>query len=114
MTLLNKCSFKNISAFISTVNQTFVNFRESNLFKKVNKTISLLRKLQNNLPRAPLVTIYKSLLRPHLDFGCIIYIQTFNNSFHEGVESIQDNATLTITGAIRGSFRENLYQELRF
>ena len=114
MTLLNKCSFKNTSAFISTVNQTFVNFRESNLFKKVNKTISLLRKLQNNLPIAPLVTIYKSLLRPHLDFGCIIYGQTFNNSFHEGVESIQGNATLTITGAIRGSFRENHYQELRF
>ena len=28
------------------------------MFKKVNKTISLLRKLQNNLHRAPLVTIY--------------------------------------------------------
>ena len=30
-----------------------------NMFKKINKTISLLRKLQNNLTRAPLVTIYK-------------------------------------------------------
>ena len=51
------------------------------------------------------MTIYKSLLRPHLDLGGIIYGQTFNNSFHEGVESIQDNATVTITGAIRGNFR---------
>ena len=36
-----------------------LDFREhfQNSFKKVNKTFSLLRKLQNNLPRALLVTI---------------------------------------------------------
>ena len=54
-----------------------------NMFKKINKTISLLRKLQNNLPGAPLTTIYKSFIRPHLDYGDILYDQTFNNSFHE-------------------------------
>ena len=43
-----------------------------NNFKKVNKTISSLRKLQNNLPRAPLVTIYKSFTRSHLDNGDIL------------------------------------------
>ena len=30
-----------------------------NIFKQVNRTIGLLHKLQNNLPRAPFVTIYK-------------------------------------------------------
>ena len=84
------------------------------MFKKINKTISLLRKLQNNLPRAPLVTIYKSSVRPHLDYGDILYDQKFNNSFRERLESIQYNATLAITGAIRGSSREKLYQELGF
>ena len=46
-----------------------LDFREhlQNIFKKVRRTISLLRKLQNNLPRAPLVTIYKFFIRPHLD-----------------------------------------------
>ena len=93
-----------------------LDFREylQNMFKKINKTISLLRKLQNNLPRAPLVTIYKSFVRPHLDYGDILYDQTFNNSFHERLESIQYNAALAITGAIRGSSREKLYQELGF
>lgn len=44
-----------------------------NNFKKGNKTISSLRKLQNNLRRAPLVTIYKSFTRSHLDNGDILY-----------------------------------------
>ena len=44
-----------------------LDFREhlQNTFEKVNKTISLLRKLQNNLPT--LATIYKSFIRSHLD-----------------------------------------------
>ena len=80
------------------------------IFKMVNRTISLLHKLQNILPRAPLITIYKSFIRPHLDYGDILYDQMFNNSFHEKLESIQYNAALAITGAIRGSSREKLYQ----
>ena len=44
-----------------------------NMLNKVNKTIGLLRKLQNTLPRPSLLTIYKSFIRPHLDYGNIIY-----------------------------------------
>ena len=44
-----------------------------NVQKKVNKTIGLLRKLQDTLPRASLITIFKSFIRPHLDYGDIIY-----------------------------------------
>ena len=84
------------------------------MFNKINKTISLLRKFQNNLPRAPLITIYKSFIRPHFDYRNILYDQTFNNSFHERLESIQYNAALAITGATRGSSREKLNQELGF
>ena len=51
-----------------------VNFRGHlrNIFKTVNRKISLLRKLQNNLPRAPLVKIYKSFIRSHPDYGYIL------------------------------------------
>ena len=38
-------------------------------FQKTNKTIGLLRKLQTLFPRAPLIAIYKSFIRPHLDYG---------------------------------------------
>ena len=84
------------------------------MFNKINKTISLLRKLQNNLPRAPLVAIHKSFVRPHLDYGDILYDQTFNTSFHERPESIQYNAAIAITGSTRGIPREKLYQNLGF
>ena len=83
-----------------------------NVFKTVNRTIGLIRKLQNVLPRITLVTIYKAFVRPHLDYGDILYDQAFNNSFHDRLESIQYNACLAITGAIRGTSREKLYQEL--
>ena len=83
-----------------------------NKSNKVNKTIGLLWKLENILPHGPLLTIYKSFIRPHLDYGDVICDQQYNNSFHQKRESIQYNAALAITGALRGSSREKLYQEL--
>ena len=79
---------------------------------KVNKPIGLLQKLQNILPRESQLTIYKSFVRRHLDYGDIIYDEHYNNSFHQKLQSIQYNVALAITGAIRGSSREKLYQKL--
>ena len=81
---------------------------------KINKTIGLILKLHNLLPRSALITLYKAFVRPHLDYGDILYDQARNESFHLKLESIQYNACLAITGAIRGSSREVLYQELGF
>ena len=64
------------------------------------------------MPRLPLLTIYKSFIRPHLDYGDIIYDQAYNASFHQKLDSIQYNAALAITGAIRGTFKEKLYDQL--
>ena len=55
---------------------------------KVSKSIRLLQKLQIILPRRSLVTIYKSFIRPYLDYGDIISDQGFNKSFHDNLESI--------------------------
>ena len=92
---------------------TKLNFQEhnKNILTNVNKTIGLLRKLQN-MPQGSLLTIFKSFVRPHLDYGDVIYDQGYNNTFHQKMEPIQYNAALAITGAIRGSSREKLYQEL--
>ena len=81
---------------------------------KVNKSIELLRKLQNLLPRQSLVTIYKSFIRPHIDYGDVIFDQAYNKSFHKKLENFQYNASLSITGAVRGTSKEKLYQELGF
>ena len=82
------------------------------IFSKVNKTIGLLRKLHHILPRSPSVTIYKSFLRPHLDYGDIIYDPAYNASFHQKLDSIQYNAALAITSAIRRTSKEKLYDDL--
>ena len=56
------------------------------ILNKVNKTIGLLCKLQNILPRYALLTIYKSLIRPHLNYSNIIYDQAYDASFHQKLE----------------------------
>ena len=85
-----------------------------NVLNNVSKTIGLLRKLQKILPRPLLITIYKSFIRPHLDYGDIIYDQVYNVCIHPKLESIQYNVALAITGAIRGTSREKLYHKLGF
>ena len=82
------------------------------VLKRISKTVGLLQKLQDVFPRTSLITIYKSFARPHLDYGEIIYDQTFNESFHQRIESIQYNAGIVITGVIRDTSSEKLYQEL--
>ena len=42
----------------------------------------------------------------------MIYDQIFNMSFQQKIETVQYNAALAITGAIIGSSKEKLYQEL--
>ena len=66
------------------------------------------------LSRSTLITIHKAFVRPHLDYGDILFDQTYNNSFHEKLKSIQYNACLALTGAIRDSSKEKIYQELGF
>ena len=84
-------------------------FHLKNVQNKVNKTVGIIRKLQDILPRTSLITIFKSFIRPHLDYRDIIYDRVYNTSFHQNIEPIQYNATLAITGAVRGTSREKLY-----
>ena len=74
--------------------------------------IRLLKKLFNLLQKQTLVIIWKAFIRPHLDYGDVLYDQVFNNSFRPKMESIQYNACLAITGAIGDISREKIYQEL--
>ena len=83
-----------------------LNFEEyfNKIGPKVNKTVGIFCKLQDVLPRS-------TLLRPHLDYGDIIYDQVFNESFHAKLKSLEYYATLAIIVAIRGSFTEKTYEE---
>ena len=91
-----------------------LNFSEhiKSITRKVSKTTGLSRKFQQMLPRSSLLTIYKTFIRSQSDYADIIYDQAYNSAFHDKLESIHYNACLTITGTIRGTSTEKLYQEL--
>ena len=79
---------------------------------KANRGIGLINRLREFLPRSSLITIYKAYVRPHLDYGDIVYDRPGNANFSEKLESVQYNACLAITGCFRGTSREKLYCEL--
>ena len=72
---------------------------------KAMKGIGIIKKLSNVLPRKSLITIYKSFVRPHLDYSDLIYDQPNNEIFCQQVKSVPYNASLAITGAIKGTSR---------
>ena len=98
------CSLRAIS-FIQNVS----NVHETHLFvhhikekiSKDNTGIGVFKKLNNTLSRKAPLTLYKSFVRPHLDYGEIIYDQPNNESFCNKLETVQYNAALAITGQFR-------------
>ena len=80
--------------------------------RKISKTMGLYVNCKIFYQALHLSPIYKAFIRPHLDYGDILYDQAYNMSFHQKLESIQYNACLAITGAIRGTSKEKLYQEI--
>ena len=71
-----------------------------------------MKRLSVNLPQSALLTIYKSFIRPHLEYGDILYDKPDNESFQNKIEKVQYKACLAITGAIQGISREKLYEAL--
>ena len=76
---------------------------------EISETIGLLRKLKDILRRPALVTLYNCFIRPHLDYGDIIYDQSYKLSFHQKTEPTQYNAALALAGEIGGRSKEKLY-----
>ena len=77
---------------------------------KFNESIGVIKKLQNKLPRQELLTIYKSFVRRHLDYGDNIYDQPNNESFCQKIELYQYSAALAIAGAIRGTSQTETFK----
>ena len=82
------------------------------LSKQAQEFIFSRKTKRNVLPQPALMTIYKAFVRPPLDYGDVIYNEAHNEAFDQKLESIQYNACLALSGAIRGSSREKLCQEL--
>ena len=70
----------------------------------------MLKKISGFSTHHLLITFYKSLIGPYLDYTDIS--EQPNNLNLNKIETCQFNATLAITGAIRDFSKERLYQEL--
>ena len=79
---------------------------------KAMKGIGLIKRLYYYLPRMSLLTIYRSFIRPHLDYCDVIYDQPHNEHFCSKIESVQYEAALSITGAIKGTSRDGYTNNL--
>ena len=74
------------------------------------KLRGLIKRLLVNAPRKTLLTIYKSFIRPHLDYGDIFYGKLENKNFQNKLE--KSSIYLAITGVTQGTPRQKLYYEL--
>ena len=69
-----------------------------------------MKKLSLFLSRKTVLTIYKSFHKSNLDYINTIYL-TLHESFKTKTEVIQYREALIITGEIKGTLRDRLYQD---
>ena len=102
-----------MSSLIPNLTLTFTLNRKQKI-KKCNKIIGLplIRRLSVSLPKKALLTIYKSFVRSHLNYGDILYDKPDNQNFENKLEKAQYKVCLAITGAIQVTSRQRLYDEL--
>ena len=101
---------KHLGLFIDYKLNFFDHINEK--IKWATKGVNVTRKMSLLLARSSRLTIYKSFVRPHLGYGDVIYDQPNNSRLSDKIETIQYNAALAITGVIRGTSKEKLYQKL--
>ena len=90
---------------------------------KANQGLGVMKQLCKWVPRHSLEEIYKLYVRPHLDYGDILYdisdlnktsifTSTSANPQMEKIEIVQYQAAKIVTGAWQGTSRAKLYDDL--
>ena len=78
---------------------------------KATKGISLLKYLSKYVSRKVLDLSYKLYVRPHLDYGDVLY-HNQRADLMDLIEQVQYKAALVVSGCWQGTCREKLYEEL--
>ena len=82
---------------------------------KAGRGIGLIRHLSQYVSRDVLDQMYKLYVRPHLDYGDIVYHKydpDLSSVITKHLEQTQYAASLAVTGAWRGTSKQKLYDEL--
>ena len=83
----------------------------SESIKKANKGVAILKFLSKYLSRNKLELAYKLHVRPHLEYGDVIF-HNRSSDITKTLESIQYQAALAVSGCWNKTSREKLYAEL--
>ena len=78
---------------------------------KASNRLLLLKRLKYVLDRHTLQILYKSFIRPLLEYASAVWDNCTEYEKHK-LESIQYKAALVVSGAMKGTGRTNLYEEL--
>ena len=79
---ITKCSYQKHLGIVLDSKLNF-NTHIDQKYKKCLKLIGLIKRLTVNLPRSSLLTIYKSFIRLHLEYGDILYDKSDNENFQK-------------------------------
>ena len=100
---------------------TFINHVNEKI-QGTSKAIGILKYLRKYLPISTLDQIYKMFIRPHFDYGDVIFhMPPITNPYNktitlkplmDHIEKVQYHAALAITGTWQGTSRNKLYDEL--
>ena len=81
------------------------------MHKKASKKLNVLKSMKYRLDRSTLISLYKSLIRPVMEYADVIWdgCSEYESNILEG---IQYEAARVVTGAIKGTSKGRLLNEL--
>ncbi len=81
------------------------------MHKKASKKLNVLKSMKHRLDRSTLISLYKSLIRPVMEYADVIWdgCSEYESNILEGV---QYEAAHVVTGAIKGTSKGRLSNEL--
>ena len=82
-----------------------------NIFEKASKRLNMLRFLKYKLNRSTLSCLYKSLVRPLMEYGDVIW-DNCTEAEANLLDNIQYETARAVTGAIKGTSARGLMNEL--
>ena len=109
---MNKAEHRHLGMILDS-KLTFLSHIKEAIVKA--RIIGIIRFLSKYVARDVLDQIYKLYVRPHLDYGDIIYHKydlEFKLDFTKRLESTQYSAALAVSGAWRGTNTDKIYEEL--
>ena len=87
------------------------NHHIQSIHKKASKMMNLLKSVKYKLHRSTLISLYKSLVRPLMEYADVIW-DGCTESEANLLEGIQNESARIVTGAIKGTNRVRLLNEL--